>query len=51
MDEYNADILERSWYYIPQPARGSFSPAFLDQLLRAFRPTLAKRGAGVDRQA
>lgn len=51
IDEYNADILERSWYYIPLPARGTFSPAFLNQLLKAFRPTLAERGAGVDRQA
>jgi hypothetical protein len=51
IDEFNTDILERSWYYAPNSARGAFSPAFLKRILAAFRPTLAKGGATVDRQA
>jgi hypothetical protein len=50
-DEFNADVLERSWYYAPGSVLGVFSPAFLSQVLKAFRPTLAARGAGVDRRA
>jgi hypothetical protein len=50
-DEFNTDILERSWYHAPNLRRGAFSPAFLGQILKAFRPTLARRAAAVDRQA
>jgi len=49
-DEFNTDILERSWCYAPNARRGAFSPAFLAQILKAFRPTLARRGAAVNRQ-
>ena len=45
-DEFNTDILERSWYYAPNLRRGAFSQAFLGQILKAFRPTLARRGGG-----
>ena len=44
-DEFNTDILERSWCYAPTLRRGALSPAFLGQILKAFRPTLARRGA------
>lgn len=49
-DEFNTDILERSWYYAPNARRGAFSPVFLRRILETFRPTLAMRGAAVDRQ-
>jgi hypothetical protein len=50
-NEFNTDILERSWYYEPGARRGSFSGPFVKRLLEAVRPILAKRGAGVDRRA
>ncbi|MDQ2860139.1 MAG: hypothetical protein M3T55_05315 [Pseudomonadota bacterium] len=43
IDEFNTDILERSWYYAPNSARGAFSPAFLGQILKALPSTLARR--------
>jgi hypothetical protein len=49
-EHVNADVLERSWYYAPGSIRGAFSQAFLARILKAFRPGLARRGAGVDRQ-
>jgi hypothetical protein len=48
--EYNADVLERSWYYAPRSRRGAFSGPFVKRLMEAVRPILAKRGAGVDRR-
>lgn len=36
LDEYNHDILEKSFHFDPDGRRGSFSPVFADKVLGAF---------------
>jgi hypothetical protein len=50
VSEYNYDILERSFSLDPTRRQGKkLSPGFLKVVLRAFKPTLAKAQARVDR--
>ena len=48
--EYNYDIAEQSFYFeSSQPPLGTFSGKFLGRIAAAFRPTLARRSARIDR--
>lgn len=50
VDEYNYDIIERSFYFDPgQKPRGSFSPKFMEQVRKAIRPMLAAKTGRIDR--
>lgn len=50
IDEYNYDIVERSYYFDPgQRPQGSFSPKFLEEIRKAIRPMLANRTGRIDR--
>ena len=50
VSEYNYDIAERSWYLQPgNPPLGKFSGPFLREIAQAFKPTLTRRAAKVDR--
>ena len=51
VDEFNTDVLERSWYFVPNARRGALGPVFLARVLEAFRAALTRRGAMIDRQA
>jgi hypothetical protein len=52
VSEYNYDVLEASFHLerVADAERRHVSPRFLHDILRAFRPTLAKGGARVDRR-
>jgi hypothetical protein len=50
VSEYNYDVLERSFSLEPSPVPPKrLSPGFLKAVVRAFRPTLTKTDARVDR--
>lgn len=50
VNEYNYDIAERSYYYDPNESPlGKFSGAFLREIAKAARTSLARRSARVDR--
>ena len=50
VSEYNYDVLERSFSLEPPRQQGRrLSPGFLKVVLRAFRPTLSRSEARVDR--
>jgi len=50
VDEYNYDIVERSYHYDPnQIPRGSFSPRFMEEIRQSVRPMLAEGLGRVDR--
>lgn len=50
VDEYNYDVVERSFYFDSnQRPRGSFSGKFLKRILIAVRPIIAARTGRVDR--
>jgi hypothetical protein len=49
-DEYNYDILERSFYFATGRAPlGRFSASFLAKIAAAFKPTLVVPSTRVDR--
>lgn len=43
IDEYNLDILERSFYFEPGERLGSFSPKFRSTIVRQFRQLFSVR--------
>lgn len=43
LDEYNSDILERSWYFDPDDRIGTFGEAFLGQVKAALVTVLKAR--------
>ncbi len=50
LDEFNADIIEDSWYLEPDARIGRFAGPFLIQVQRAFRDRVAEGGAtAIDR--
>jgi len=50
VDEYNYDVVERSYYFDGgQRPRGAFSAKFLKEILKAIRPMLVARVGRIDR--